>query len=163
MKIKSIISKVLSFVFPKTKEEISLSEIGFVKVSDNKAKKFIKGVDFERIYPDDNVIGVFGKYIDFKEPTINGKLLVVLVKLPLTSEQLQYKREHRPCYFAEVFFYRDSQQACDKNFHGVVEVGPLSFLMSAFDDMSSLYAIALSNYATAASVMKNVVKVNHTA
>ncbi len=77
---------------------------------------------FDRLCPDDNIAGVFAKYLNFHDEKINGKLFIVLVKLPLSVEQLLYTRDTRPSYFAEVFYFRDNLEAGDRNFHGIIEI-----------------------------------------
>lgn len=157
-KLNSIISKARAF-FPvrkQTKEEKRLSEIGFTHVKKKKASAFINHVTFDRLCPDDNIAGVFAKYLNFRDEKINGKLFIVLVKLPLSVEQLLYTRDTRPSYFAEVFYFRDNLETGDRNFHGIIEINTLDFIADALSDMDSLYAIALSNYASSVSTLKTV-------
>ena len=157
-KLNSVISKVRAF-FPvknQTKEVKRLSEIGFIHLNKKKSTAFINHVTFDRLCPEDEITGVFAKYLNFNDEKINGKLFIVLVKLPLSVEQLLYTRDTRSNYFVEVFYFRNNLETGDRNFHGIIETNTLDFIAEALCDMDSLYAIALSNYASAVSTLKTV-------
>ena len=155
-KLRFIISKI-SFLFQKkkSKEEKCFSEIGFSTLSRREKKVLLNKLVFDRICLDDPIVNVFAKYVDFDEPRINGRFFVVLVKVPLAADQLDEGVDERMCYFAEVFYFRDSIQDNDKFFHGVININNLRGIMDAVTDLKTLYAIALGDYATSLSALKS--------